>query len=151
MIRAERVTVSADLSVASQLAMLRHGQCPNGHVGDHPRGPLVAEWSNVVGRQNSITFTCDSDDLDTQGRLWLRLEVTNLGTAVGGVAASPWQIRGLAISIEGTVIGPALPGFTLPPFLPKARPYRVSVRRPSTRATTRPFHRTTRPGQAVQR
>ena len=151
MICAERVTVSADLSVASQLAMLRRGQCPNGHVGDHPRGPLVAEWSNVVGRQSSITFTCDSDDLDTQGRLWLRLEVTNLGTAVGGVAASPWQIRGLAISIEGTVIGPALPGFTLPPFLPKARPYRVSVRRPSTRATTRPFHRTTRPGQAVQR
>ena len=73
-------------------------------LGSIPNGAIVAQWKQPLGL-NTAQFTCDADDSDEYGQVWLYVQVQGPAAAAGQVVAL-WQVQEMVLTIEGTVAAP---------------------------------------------
>lgn len=90
-------TLSADLAASHHDIVLRRGQCIDGALHDDPAGPVVAEWKEATGSQKT-TFELGDGDVDSNGCLWLCLDVTEAAT--DNAIAPPWKFNDLTVGFE---------------------------------------------------
>jgi hypothetical protein len=102
--RPTRATLSMRASLPGHQLVIRKGQCPQGVVRQSSFGETVAAWDRTVGRQET-TFDIGPGDADTEGRLWLLIDVHSVG-AVAGANPLAWQIQDLGADLEAEVVAP---------------------------------------------
>jgi hypothetical protein len=103
--RPQRATVTIDPGSAQHVFSLRKGQAPGGRAPTGTgiaSGELIGEWTREVGLR-TVSFTCNEDDFDSQGVLWLRMELKKAG-GPGGLGVEPhWRINRLSVDLEGLI------------------------------------------------
>lgn len=97
-----RAELQLDASAALHRIALRRGQVVGGRVVDNPSGELVAELSQTIGDRQA-SFTPNDADIDENGWVWLRLEVTQ-PTQISDTSRRDWQISTLELTLEGKVV-----------------------------------------------
>jgi hypothetical protein len=99
-------TLITILEAPQHTITIRRGQVSDGRgvAQGEPLGPIVAQWANQIGPK-SVTFPLGPRDVDTNGRVWLSLQVEGVSSAAGGAPAQ-WRFVELGLSMRAHVTGP---------------------------------------------
>jgi hypothetical protein len=90
-----KASITVDLSAPHHSIELRTGQCVDGVAKENPDGPIVAQWQHPSG-SNMATFNLTANDVDSEGRLWLRMDVQPIDSSE---ALPRWKINDFAVDI----------------------------------------------------
>ena len=99
-VRPGRVTVSMDASAPLHVVSLKRGQVRAGKVVDNPAGEELGRWVKPVTPQ-TLSFKVGDEDVDEQGRVWLRLGIEPAGD---GMSVSQWRMLDLRVSFDEAVV-----------------------------------------------
>lgn len=99
-VRPGRVTVSMDASAPLHVVSLKRGQVRAGKVVDNPAGEELGRWVKPVTPQ-TLSFEVGDQDVDEQGRVWLKLGVEPAGD---GMSVSQWRMLDLRVSFDEAVV-----------------------------------------------
>jgi hypothetical protein len=105
-VKPARATLEARLSLPAHTLVIRKGQCVGGKPKMSPAGDVIAEWGGEVASKQ-IRFDCSPDDFDSDGCVYLMLEIRPRSQSASNAAA--WQIKELGMSIDGQSIAAAKP------------------------------------------
>lgn len=86
---------------------VRRGQVRDGLVQQNPAGQVVAELTQTIGNRR-VEFTPDANDIDQNGWIWLRLDVSQ-PAEVSETSRRDWEITTFDLTVEGRVVGTARP------------------------------------------
>lgn len=103
-LRPTRVELRCDASAPDQAVSLLAEQFRADTLVPNPAGRVVARWERLIEPQ-IIAFAPGDGDVDQNGYVWLMLRVEKISETAQGLAQ--WTLRGLELSYEAEVIGPA--------------------------------------------
>jgi hypothetical protein len=109
-VRPTHVTLEARVTLPGHTLSIRRGQCVGGTPKTNANGPLVVEWGREVGNKQ-VDIDSSAGDYDSDGRVWLRLEIRPVSATTGGTGGSPvsWQIKDLGMNVEAEAVAPPRP------------------------------------------
>jgi len=99
-LRPTRVTIVGDLNAPRQTVTVVGDQVRDGRPVDNLAGRVLGTWTNPVTPQ-SVSFDVAPDDVDSTGRVWVRVDVKN--PAPDGTPVS-WRIVELAASFDEATV-----------------------------------------------
>jgi hypothetical protein len=99
-LRPRRATLHADVSAPGHTLVLRRGQCEKGSAQGNPQGAPVARWASESASR-VVAFEANNADFDSNGWVWLRVEVEEDSSGSAGVGPRElWTIRELSMEID---------------------------------------------------
>ncbi len=102
-VQPEHFSIDLEMNAPLYTITLRRGQCSAGKVRPNPAGPVVAEYKNTFGRQQTGQIACSADDIDVNGTVWVSVGVVLTAANTPSDMPSRWSIRRFRAGLDGTV------------------------------------------------
>jgi hypothetical protein len=103
-LRPTRAKLQLRADVPGHRVTIRKEQCVTGIATVNEAPDPIATWERSTGLRD-VSIDLSDHDIDREGRVWLLLDVHST-TATASASPLAWQIKDVAMSLEGEIIAP---------------------------------------------